>query len=97
MSPINENGTVDISIQTNPNDLINITNTIDAINRISISNTIDTNDTSQNNMYYTLHSDSDTDSAVNELPQITIDSYLLLADIEEYINHYNYSDTDSET
>jgi len=135
MSPINENGAVDISIQTNPNDLINITNTIDttdiidAINRISISNTIDTinsinaidtnvtnvtnatidinvtidtndtNVTSQNNMYYTLDSDTnnDTDSTINELPQITIDSYLLLADIEEYINHYNYTDTDSDS
>ena len=130
MSPINENGTVNISIQTNPNDLINITNTvdttdiIDAINRISISNTIDTINSinaidtnvtnhvidtiditdipaSQNNIYYTLNSDSDSDNAtdntVNELPQITIDSYLLLADIEEYINHYNYSDADSDT
>ena len=114
MQLINENGSIDISIQTNITNSDVLIDTINTIDRLNISNSIDITDipTRQNNIYSMLNSDDEddeddddedetgntTDNTINnyQLPQITLDSYLLLADIEEYMNRYRDDDDDSE-
>lgn len=84
MPPINEHGSIDISIQTNitnSHELIDTTNTTD---RLNISNSIDITDipTNENNIYSMLNSDDEDEDQ----------------DIEEYMNRYSdNNDTTNNT